>query len=52
MEKWKCNKCDYVYNPEKGDISQDTPKETKFEKLPDGWHCPKCHGEKGKFKRL
>ena len=52
MTKWKCNTCDYVYNPEKGDISRDIKKQTPFEKLPKEWTCPKCKGPQSKFQRL
>ncbi len=52
MGKWKCNTCDYVYNPEKGDISRNIKKTTPFEKLPEKWTCPKCGGSKGQFTRM
>lgn len=52
MGKWKCNTCDYVYNPEKGDISADIPKGTAFEELPEDWVCPKCGASREQFQRL
>ena len=51
MGKWICNKCDYIYSPEKGDISREIEKDTPFEKLPEDWACPKCKSEKHNFKR-
>jgi len=52
MGKWKCNTCDYVYNPTKGDISQDIKKKTDYEDLPEGWVCPKCGAPKEQFQRM
>ena len=51
MGKWKCNNCDYIYSPDKGDISRDIPKDTPFEKLPKDWVCPKCGASQHNFKR-
>ncbi len=51
MGKWKCNSCDYIYSPEKGDISRDIPEGTTFENLSDDWACPKCGSGKDNFKR-
>ncbi len=52
MAKWKCNTCDYVYNPVKGDISRLIKKGTDFEKLPEAWTCPKCKAPKNRFSRM
>ncbi|OQB37226.1 MAG: Rubredoxin [Euryarchaeota archaeon ADurb.Bin165] len=42
MAKWQCLECAYMYNPEKGDKSQNVPPGTPFEKLPKTWRCPEC----------
>jgi rubredoxin len=42
MQKWICEVCDYVYDPEKGDPTQDIPPGTPFEDLPEDWVCPDC----------
>jgi rubredoxin len=52
MGKWKCIKCDYVYNPAKGDISRDIKKDTPFDKLPKDWACPKCGSSHDQFSRM
>jgi rubredoxin len=47
MEKWVCELCGYVYNPEAGaeGIAPGTP----FEDLPEDWECPDCLAEKYRF---
>ena len=47
MEKWVCEVCGYVYDPEKGEgeILPGTP----FEELPGDWECPECFADKGQF---
>ncbi len=40
--RFMCSNCGYVYNPEKGDPSQNIPPGTEFEDLPDEWICPLC----------
>ena len=53
-EMWRCQvvNCGYVYDPDKGDRRGKIPKGTKFEDLPDDWHCPVCGAAKKSFKRL
>jgi rubredoxin len=40
MEKWECMACGYVYDPAKGDPTQNVPPGTPFEKLPAGLDVP------------
>lgn len=47
--KYVCSICGYVYDPEQGDPSQGIAPGTKFEDLPDDWHCPRCRQSKDKF---
>ncbi len=51
MEKYKCNGCGYIYNPEKGEGSWENyiPPNTPFNKLPDSWVCPVCGTPKDMF---
>jgi len=51
MEKWKCNVCGYIYDPEKGDADGDIPPNTPFHKLPDSWVCPVCGAPKDMFEK-
>ena len=49
MDKYVCNVCGYVYDPEKGDPDNGVPAGTKFEDLPDDWVCPLCGAGKQDF---
>jgi len=42
MEKFICTVCDYLYNPEDGDIDNDVEAGTPFDDLPEDWVCPEC----------
>ncbi len=48
-KQFVCTVCGYVYDPEKGDPDAGISPGTPFERLPDGWICPVCGAEKGKF---
>jgi len=51
MEKYVCEVCGYVYDPEKGDPENGIEAGTPFEKLPDDWVCPVCGAGKEQFKK-
>lgn len=42
MEKYACQACEYVYDPEIGDPDNGVEPGTKFEDIPDDWVCPIC----------
>ncbi|MGD9579959.1 MAG: rubredoxin [Vampirovibrionia bacterium] len=52
MQKYVCNVCGYVYNPDKGDLLGDIPAGTAFENLPDDWTCPACGASKDEFSKV
>ena len=52
MDKWDCNACEYVYDPEKGDDTAGIPPGTAFEDLPEDWFCPICGVGKDDFTRI
>ena len=52
MEKYICSNCGYVYDPEIGDPENGIPPGTKFEDLPNDWHCPVCYVSKDMFDEL
>lgn len=52
MEKWKCNVCGYIYDPEKGDPDGNIPPNTPFNKLPESWVCPVCGAPKDMFEKV
>ena len=49
MKKYKCDACDYVYDPSVGDPDNGVPAGTPFEKIPDTWVCPVCGVGKDMF---
>jgi rubredoxin len=51
LSQYICEICGYIYDPAKGDPSQDTPIRTPFKKLPDNWKCPICGVDKTMFKK-
>ncbi|QSZ43026.1 rubredoxin [Sulfurimonas aquatica] len=48
-QKYKCEVCDYIYDPELGDIENGIEAGTAFEDLPDSWTCPDCGEPKDSF---
>ena len=42
MQKYECIACGYIYDPEKGDPTQDIAPGTAYEDLPADWVCPDC----------
>ncbi len=51
MEKYKCQVCGYVYDPEVGDPDNNIPAGTSFEDLPEDWVCPLCAVGKDQFEK-
>jgi len=49
MQSYRCELCDYTYEPEEGDPEQGINPGTAFEDLPDNWVCPVCGAEKDEF---
>ena len=52
MDKWECEACGYVYDPELGDPDGDIAPGTKFEDIPDDWECPVCGVDKSMFFKI
>jgi rubredoxin len=52
MEKWECQACGYIYDPEKGDPDNGVAPGTPFEELPEDWVCPQCGVGKEFFQKL
>jgi len=42
MDKYICNLCGYVYDPEVGDPDNGVDAGTAFADLPEEWVCPDC----------
>lgn len=49
MDKYVCNVCGYVYDPEVGDPDNGIAPGTPFDQLPDSWVCPECGVGKDEF---
>lgn len=51
MDKYVCNVCGYVYDPEVGDPDNGIAPGTPFDQLPDNWVCPECGVGKDEFSK-
>ena len=49
MQKYVCEPCGYVYDPEIGDPDNGIAPGTAFEDLPEDWVCPICGVGKDMF---
>ena len=52
MQKYVCNICGYIYDPEEGDPDSGIAPGTSFEEIPEDWCCPVCGATKKCFKPL
>jgi len=51
MERWVCDACGWVYDPEGGVPEAGIEPGTPFEELPDDFECPECGAGKDEFSR-
>ena len=51
MDKYVCNVCGYIYDPEKGDPDNGIKPGTAFTDIPDEWVCPVCGAPKSEFSK-
>jgi rubredoxin len=51
MDKYTCNICGYVYEPENGDPDNNVDANTPFDKLPENWECPVCGASTDDFEK-
>ncbi len=49
MQKYVCNACGYVYDPQQGDPDNGIEPGTAFADLPGDWVCPDCGVGKEEF---
>ena len=49
MKKYRCDVCDYEYNPAAGDPDHGVAPGTAFADIPDDWACPVCGAGKDQF---
>lgn len=52
MEKFKCEICGYIYDPEEGDVSGGVEAGVLFGDLPDDYVCPICGAGKDEFTKV
>jgi rubredoxin len=51
MDRYVCQICGYIYDPEKGDPDSGIAAGTRFEDLPEDWVCPVCGAAKADFEK-
>jgi len=51
MDKYVCQICGYVYDPEQGDPDNGVEPGTPFADVPDDWTCPVCGATKDDFEK-
>lgn len=49
LQKWHCEICGHIYDPEYGDPEHGIAPGTSFVDLPEGWTCPVCGVDKSNF---
>jgi len=49
MKRYKCDLCEYVYDPEQGDPENGIEPGIAFEDIPAEWVCPVCGASKEDF---
>ena len=42
MKKYRCEVCNYIYDPAEGDSDGGIQPGVAFEDLPEDWVCPLC----------
>jgi len=49
LQRWICESCGFIYDPEEGDPDGGIPPGTEFSDIPDTWFCPVCGARKRDF---
>ena len=49
MQKYVCDVCGYIYDPEAGDPDSGIAPGTVWEDVPEDWVCPLCGVDKSMF---
>lgn len=52
MNKYLCEACGYIYDPEVGDPDSGIAPGTKFVDIQEDWVCPLCGASKESFTKL
>jgi rubredoxin len=48
-QRWICESCGFIYDPEEGDPDGGIPPGTPFQDIPADWYCPVCGARKADF---
>lgn len=49
MQKYVCDVCGWVYDPQLGDPDNGVEPGTAFEDISEDWVCPECGADKSEF---
>jgi rubredoxin len=49
VQKWICESCGFIYDPDEGDPDGGIPPGTAFDDIPSDWFCPVCGARKADF---
>ena len=52
MKTWQCMVCGFIYEEEEGLPEEGIPPKTRWEDIPDDWHCPECGVGKSDFEMI
>jgi rubredoxin len=52
MNKWVCMVCGFIYDEEKGLPEEGITPGTRWDDIPDDWHCPECSVGKEDFEMV
>jgi rubredoxin len=52
MERYRCSICGHIYDPRRGEPTQNIDPGIAYEDLPDDWRCPVCLAEKRLFQKI
>ena len=51
MDRYVCDPCGWVYDPEEGDPDNGVAPGTAFADIPEDWVCPVCGASKEEFSK-
>lgn len=52
FRRWICDACGYIYDEAQGDPDSGLAAGTRYEDIPDDWHCPLCGLRKSDLRML
>ena len=52
MNKWVCMVCGFIYDEEKGLPEEGITPGTRWDDIPDDWHCQECSVGKEDFEMV